>query len=100
MHSFDAVSGRGDDNSGRFSDPKLDALIEAAAIEVDAVKRRELVRQALLLHHGNVYHLVLHRQMLTWAMRRTVSAEPAANNHLRSWLVRVNPEGVASAAAQ
>lgn len=100
MHSFDAVSGRGDDNIGRFSDPKLDALIEAAAIEVNAGKRSELVRQALLLHHGNVYHLVLHRQMLTWAMRRTVSAEPAANNHLRSWLVRVNPEGVAAATAQ
>jgi peptide/nickel transport system substrate-binding protein len=99
MHSFDAASGRGDDNNGRFSDPKLDTLIESAATEVNVDKRKELVRQALLLHHGNVYHLVLHRQMLTWAMRRTVSVEPAANNHLRSWLVRINPAGVAAAAA-
>jgi hypothetical protein len=55
-----------------------------------------LIRNALLLHYSNVYHLVLHRQMLTWAMRSTVNAELAANNHLRSWLVRINTEGVAA----
>lgn len=96
MHTFDATSGRGDDNYGRFSDLNLDVLIQAAAVETDAVKRKALVRQALLLHHGNIYHLVLHRQMLTWAMRRHVSAEPAANNHLRSWLVRINPDGAST----
>ena len=93
MHSYDAATGRGDGNNGRFSDPQLDALIDAAAIEVNPAKRKDLVRQALLLHHSQLYHLVLHRQKLTWAMRRTVDAQPAANNHVRSWLVRVRPDG-------
>ncbi len=93
MHSYDAATGKGDNNYGRFSDPQLDALIDAAAVEVTPAKRKNLVRQALLLHQSQLYHLVLHRQMLTWAMRRRVDAQPAANNHLRSWLVRVRPDG-------
>ena len=56
-------------------------------------KRKGLVRQALLLHHSQLYHLLLHRQKLTWAMRRTVDAQPAANNHVGSWLIRVKPDG-------
>jgi peptide/nickel transport system substrate-binding protein len=97
MHSYDAATGRGDENSGRFSDPPLDALIDAAAIEANPAKRKNLVRQALLLHHSQLYHLVLHRQKLTWAMRRNVDAQPAANNHMRSWLVRMSPDTVAAA---
>lgn len=96
MHSYDAATGRGDENSGRFSDPALDALIDAAAVEANPVKRKDLVRQALLLHHSQLYHLVLHRQMLTWAMHRTIDAQPAANNHMRSWLVRMKPNAVAA----
>jgi peptide/nickel transport system substrate-binding protein len=91
MHSFNEVTGRGDVNFGRFSDPELDALIQASATETNPVVRRSQVKAALLRHHEQIYHLTLYRQTLVWAMRKEVKAEPAANNHMRAWLVTVSP---------
>lgn len=89
MHSYDASTGLGDVNFGRFSDPGLDALIEASAIEVNPVKRTEMIRKAVLRHQSQAYNVVLYRQALTWAMREGVDAAPVGNNHVRAWLVKV-----------
>jgi peptide/nickel transport system substrate-binding protein len=91
MHSFNEATARGDVNFGRFSDPQLDALIQASATEPSPVKRQRQVRAALLRHQDQAYHLTLYRQTLVWAMRKGVVAEPAANNHMRAWLVKVAP---------
>lgn len=91
MHSYDSASGRGEVNFGRFSDPRLDALIQASGVEANPAVRKRLVREALLRHQREAYHVVLYRQTLAWAMRDGVSATPAANNHLRAWLIRVAP---------
>ena len=53
--------------------------------------RQRLVKAALLRHHERAYNLTLYRQTLIWAMRKGVDAEPAANNHMRAWLVNVGP---------
>ena len=90
MHSFEASTSKGEDNYGRFANPALDALIDAAATEADPAKRAGMVTQALALHSHQIHHLVLHRQALVWAMQKTVSAMPAANNHFRAWMARVN----------
>lgn len=90
MHSLQSTTGRGVDNYGRFANAQLDALITNAASEVDNVKRQGMLRAALKLHYDNVYHLPVHRQMLTWAMRSNVQPVHAANNHMRAWMVRVN----------
>jgi peptide/nickel transport system substrate-binding protein len=89
MHSYDSASGRGEVNFGRFSDPRLDALIQASGVEGNPAVRKRLVREALLRHQREAYHVVLYRQTLAWAMRDRVNATPAANNHLRAWLIRV-----------
>ena len=78
-------------NFGRFSDRQLDALIDASAVESNALVRQRLVKAALLRHHERAYNLTLYRQTLIWAMRKGVDAEPAANNHMRAWLVNVGP---------
>lgn len=90
MHSLQPATGRGVDNYGRFTDAQLDTLITNAASETDKVKRQIMLQGALKIHYDNVYHLPLHRQMLTWAMRSNVQPVHAANNHLRAWMVRVN----------
>lgn len=91
MHSFNEATARGDVNFGRFSDPQLDALIEASAIEVHPAVRQRQIKAALLRHRDQAYHLMLYRQTLVWAMRKAVMAVPAANNHMRAWLVTVMP---------
>ena len=91
MHSFNEATARGDVNFGRFSDPQLDALIASSAIEAKPVVRQRQIKTALLKHQEQVYHHTLYRQTLVWTMRKGVVAEPAANNHMRAWLVKVAP---------
>ena len=42
LHSHDAKTGNGSFNYGRYSNPKLDALIDAAAVEMNAEKRKTI----------------------------------------------------------
>ena len=89
MHSNSANEARGAYNYGRFANAELDRLIVAAATEQNKPKRDALLSAALALHANQIHHLVLHRQMLSWAMRKNVSVSPAANNHFRAWFAQV-----------
>jgi peptide/nickel transport system substrate-binding protein len=90
LRSFDKATGQGGFNYGRYSNPKLDALIDAAATEMNVDKRRETIRQALLEHNGQVHHVPLHRQMIPWAMRQNVSVAHRADNVLVFELVKID----------
>ena len=76
---------------GRFADAELHALIDASAVEMAPIRRQRQIRSALLRHQTQLYHLTLYRQKLAWAMRAGVHAQPAANNHMRAWLVKLAP---------
>jgi len=92
LRSYDPATGQGSYNYGRYSNPKLDALIDAAAKEMNADKRGQLIRQALAEHHENVYHVPLHRQMIPWAMRAGVSVVHRADNWiLGEWVTIADP---------
>jgi peptide/nickel transport system substrate-binding protein len=90
LRSFDKASGQGSFNYGRYVNAKLDALIDAAAVEMNPDKRRELIRQALAVHNDNVYHVPLHRQMIPWAMRANVQVVHRADNWLMGEWVRID----------
>jgi peptide/nickel transport system substrate-binding protein len=90
LRSLDKATGQGGFNYGRYSNPKLDALIDAAATEMNVDKRRETIRQALLEHNGQVHHVPLHRQMIPWAMRQNVSVAHRADNVLVFEVVKVD----------
>ena len=83
LRSYDKASGQGSVNYGRYLDPKLDALIDGAAREMDAEKRKELIRQAIAQHNDNIYNVPLHRQVIPWAMRANVHVVHRADN----WLI-------------
>ncbi|MGZ8981930.1 MAG: ABC transporter substrate-binding protein [Burkholderiaceae bacterium] len=80
LHSPDAKTGSGSFNYGRYVNPKLDALIDAAAVETNIEKRREIIRQAIAEHNAQVHHVPLHRQMIPWAMRANVTLVHRADN--------------------
>ncbi|HET9024706.1 MAG TPA: ABC transporter substrate-binding protein [Burkholderiaceae bacterium] len=80
LRSPDTKTGNGSFNYGRYVNPKLDALIDAAAVEPDVEKRREIIRQALAEHNAQVHHVPLHRQMIPWAMRGNVTVVHRADN--------------------
>jgi peptide/nickel transport system substrate-binding protein len=80
LHSPDAKTGNGSFNYGRYTNPRLDALIDAAAVETNVDRRRELIRQAIAEHNAQIHHVPLHRQMIPWAMRSNVDAVHRADN--------------------
>lgn len=90
MHSPPtATHKKGSWNFGRFNNPKLDQLIDAAAVETDAGKRRETVRQALLEEREQVHNIPLHRQFIPWAARNQVEVKHFADNFVRAWTMSV-----------
>ena len=82
LRSRDEKSGNGFFNYGRYANPKLDELIDAAAVEPNAEKRRETIRQAIAEHNAQVHHVPLHRQMIPWAMRSNVTVVHRPDNVL------------------
>lgn len=71
-HSENTTTGDGRFNSGRFSDPEIDRLVDALKIEMDAAQRDAMIRSALIKLREGVYVVPLHRQMLSWAMRDNI----------------------------
>jgi peptide/nickel transport system substrate-binding protein len=63
----------GNFNFGRVSDPKIDAMIDAAKTETDVAKRDQLLRDALKMTAENHYYVPLHHQMRPWAMKQNVT---------------------------
>jgi peptide/nickel transport system substrate-binding protein len=60
-------------NLGRISDPKLDAVIDAAKTETDVKKRDAMLREALVTTRDQYYYVPLHHQLRPWAMKTNVS---------------------------
>ena len=82
VHSLDAKSQKGGDNNGRLADAELDRLIDAAAIEMNTDKRKQLIGSALRRVREQAYYLPLHRQMLTWLSRANVKPVLMPSNQL------------------
>ncbi|MED5617788.1 ABC transporter substrate-binding protein [Ideonella sp. BN130291] len=69
-------------NAGRYSNPKLDALIDAIRVEPDITRRRSLVADALKLMHEDLPLMPLYRRHHNWAMRPGVKVVQWPNDVL------------------
>jgi peptide/nickel transport system substrate-binding protein len=81
--------GMGTFNAGRYSNPKLDALIDAVRVEPDLAKRRQLVRDALAILNADLPLIPLYRRTLAWAMRSDVDVAIWPNDILELRFARV-----------
>ena len=90
LRSPDEKTGNGGFNYGRYLNPRLDALIDAAAVEMNPDKRRQVVWDALKEHNAQVHHVPLHRQMIPWAMRSNVSVVHRPDNAPNLESVRID----------
>jgi len=66
-------SGLGSFNAGRYSNPKLDVLIDGIRVEPDLTRRRAMVATALRLIAEDLPYIPLYSRTLNWAMQRKVS---------------------------
>ena len=61
-------------NAGRYSNPKLDTLIDAIRVESNLGKRRQMVGDALRIVNAELPLIPLYRRQHNWVMRPTVDA--------------------------
>ena len=88
LHTKDPATQKGYYNYGRFSDPALDKLIDAASVEMDVAKRKRLIVDALDLQTREYRHIVLHRQKLSWVAKKNIVPIIQPNNIVRvEWIV-------------
>jgi len=89
VRTYDGV-GSGAFNGGRYSNPKLDALIDGIRVEPDLVRRRQMTGDALRMLHADLPLLPLYRRKLTWVMRPNISAVSWPNDVLELRWVRID----------
>ena len=77
-------------NGGRYSNPKLDELIDAIRVEPDIGKRRQLIGSALRLWQSDLPLLPLYRRTLTWVMRPGINAVGWPNDVLELRWVKID----------
>ncbi len=80
--------GWGASNRGRYSNPALDAKIEAALGEMDDEKREKILQDAQRMAMEDVALIPLHIQTNIWAMRRGVAHTARADELTRAQDVR------------
>ncbi len=73
--------GRGGSNRGRYSNPKVDQLIEQALATVDDEKREKILQDATELAINDVAIIPLHYQVNIWATRKGLSYVPRADEY-------------------
>ena len=81
MRNFGS-GGIGSYNYGRSTNAKFDDLAAKSSVEADPVKRKELILAALTEWKEQVHTIPLHRQVIPWAARSTVTAVHRADNYL------------------
>ncbi len=90
LHSTDAASAKGSINYGRYVDPRLDALIDAAGVEMDPVRRKRLQAEAIALATLEHRYVILHRQKLAWVARKNVVPVLLPSNLVRVEWMRID----------
>ena len=59
-------------NAGRYSNPKLDALIDGLRVEPNLAKRRQMASEALRVLNAELPMIPLYRRQHNWVMRPNV----------------------------
>jgi len=81
--------GRGDYNSGGFSDPELEPLVDQIQAESDGAKRAAELHRALEIVKTDIATIPLHQQVLFWATRDTVDLVQQADNYFALRFVKM-----------
>jgi peptide/nickel transport system substrate-binding protein len=89
VRSYDGTAA-GAFNGGRYSNPRLDALIDGLRVEPDLAKRRAMVGEALRLMHAELPLVPLYRRSITWAMRPGIHVAQWPNDVLELRWVRID----------
>jgi peptide/nickel transport system substrate-binding protein len=86
--TYDKVTGRGASNAGRYSNARMDALLNEATHTLDDVKRANLLRQAQTIVLADYGILPLHFEAAVWAFKQDLDYKPRADQYTLAFEVR------------
>lgn len=76
LYTVDPKKGTGAANRGRYSNPEVDKLVDAALVSVDDEKRADLLAKATDVAIGDLGIIPSHYQLNVWATRRGLKIVP------------------------
>jgi len=82
--------GDGNYNVGRYSNQRMDYLVDRVKAETDAPVRARMLTEALQLSNDTVSHIPLHDQVIPWAMKKNIELVHRADNRVDMRRVKVN----------
>jgi peptide/nickel transport system substrate-binding protein len=84
------TGGDGNYNVGRYSNPRMDVIVDRVKVETDLPVRNRFLTEGLQLSNDTVSHIPLHNQIIPWAMKKNVEVVHRADNRLDWRLIKMN----------
>ena len=84
------TGGDGNYNVGRYSNTRMDYIVDRVKTETDLPVRNRLLTEGLQLQNDTVAHIPLHNQVIPWAMKKNIDLVHRADNRLDWSLIKVN----------
>jgi peptide/nickel transport system substrate-binding protein len=85
-----AGTGDGNYNVGRYSNQRMDVIVDRVKVETDLPVRNRFLTEGLQLSNDTVSHIPLHNQIIPWAMKKNIDVVHRADNRLDWRLIKVN----------
>ena len=93
LQSLTRTMGQGGDgnyNVGRYSNQRMDYVVDRIKVETDLPVRNRFLTEGLQVSNDTVSHIPLHNQIIPWAMKKNVEVVHRADNRLDWRLIKVN----------
>jgi len=84
------TGGDGNYNLGRYSDARMDYIVDRVKVETDAPVRARFLTEGLQRSNDTVSHIPLHNQIIPWAMKKNIEVVHRPDNRIDWRLVKVN----------
>ena len=84
------TGGDGNYNVGRYSNARMDVVVDRIKSETDLPVRNRSLTEALQLSNDTVSHIPLHNQIIPWVMKKNIDVVHRADNRIDWRLVKVN----------
>jgi peptide/nickel transport system substrate-binding protein len=84
------TGGDGNYNVGRYSNERMDIVVDRIKTETDLPVRNRLLTEGLQLSNDTVSHIPLHNQIIPWALKKNMDVTHRADNRLDWRLIKVN----------
>jgi len=83
--SYDGKPGLGEGNKGKYTNPKVDEILEIATVEEDKAKRAEMVKEVDAITRADAAYIPLFFADALYGVKSELNYTPRADGHIHTW---------------